>query len=148
MRGSRFFAVVTSCLLASCHTDAVDELPVQGTARLSPIGLSSPDAWALFDRSVSSTFKPTSRSVGVAFDRAQTIAAVKVFGPSPYRLSVSGPVALGFEANPWHRELGFLSSPPTCLQKALRFILKNEGIGFGMRRPTSPICQDTHHLNC
>ncbi len=84
---------VWSALLAAsftCHggDDAsLDALP--SLVRLTPTNVSIEDGWHLFDRSISSGHAPTAQPIHVALGGRLELAAIKVFGPSPYRLSVS-----------------------------------------------------------
>jgi RHS repeat-associated protein len=71
------------------------ELPL---AKVAPAAVSNPAAWSLFDRSVERGFEPTAETVRVDFDKAEQLSALKVYGPSPYRLEVrgSGGTSIGF----------------------------------------------------
>src|SRR5262245_19574074 len=60
-------------------------------ARAAPRSVSQPEAWRLFDRSVSSGFTPGGDAILVGLDRSDPIAAIKVRGPAPYRVQVRGP---------------------------------------------------------
>jgi RHS repeat-associated protein len=75
---------LTACR-AGFEADDPDELE-----RLTPASVSSVGAWSLFDRSISSAYIPSAEPLRVAFDRAEAIAAIKVYGPAPYLLRVSG----------------------------------------------------------
>ena len=68
-------------------------------SKVAPSAVSSPDAWRLFDRSIQSAFQPGNERVAVTLDRAVAIAAIKLYGPAPYRIEVRGEggVALGFD---------------------------------------------------
>ncbi|MEO8552352.1 MAG: hypothetical protein ABI678_20385, partial [Kofleriaceae bacterium] len=85
--------------IAACHSDLE---PNESTlmAKVSPSAVSVADAWSLFDRSASSGFTPDEKPIVIDLDRAESIAAVKILGPSPYRLEVRGRdgTSLGFDA--------------------------------------------------
>jgi RHS repeat-associated protein len=100
---SRSFArsLVCSALVcsAACRVD-VDGGEPPPVVKAPPAAVSTPDAWHLFDRSVSSGFTPSSEPVQVTLDRAEQITAIKVYGSAPYRLRVTGAngLSLGFAA--------------------------------------------------
>lgn len=65
--------------------------------KLAPLAVSDENAWALFDRSVSSAYRPDAPIEVNLGDEA--IAAVKVHGPAPYRITLRGATGstLGFD---------------------------------------------------
>ncbi|HEY4176751.1 MAG TPA: SpvB/TcaC N-terminal domain-containing protein [Kofleriaceae bacterium] len=75
---------------SSCRIGDVDD-NVPTLERLVPIAVSSPEAWALFDRSLSTGFDHPSKSVVAMFEGTRELAAFKVKGASPYRLQLFGP---------------------------------------------------------
>src|SRR5688572_14904122 len=91
------FAVAALVVTGACGREGPEEN--LGLAKLVPSGASSEPAWRLFDRSIASTFEPDDAPVALAFDRVEDIAAVKVYGPAPYLLDVTGAAGehLGFE---------------------------------------------------
>lgn len=58
--------------------------------RLTPVTVSHEDGWRLFDRSVSSGYTPGEQSLIVSVDPGSRVAVLKVRGPAPYQLSLSG----------------------------------------------------------
>jgi hypothetical protein len=66
--------------------EAEEALPI---ARVSPASLSSGVAWTLFDRSVGAGFLPDENPVIARFDSSVPISALKVYGPAPYRISLT-----------------------------------------------------------
>jgi hypothetical protein len=100
---SRSFARSVVCLAlvfaAACRVD-VDGGEPPPVVKAPPAAVSTPDAWHLFDRSVSSGFTPSAEPVQITLDRAEQVSAVKVYGSAPYRLRVTGAngLSLGFEA--------------------------------------------------
>jgi hypothetical protein len=84
--------------VVACHAD-IDPPEATMMFKAPPSAVSTPGAWSLFDRSVSSVFTPDEKPVGVDFDEAEPIAAVKVYGPAPYKLEVRSRDggSLGFE---------------------------------------------------
>src|SRR5574338_1520869 len=90
VRGARFVGLIGAVLAAgSCRSDGESE-PLGALARLSPTALSKSDAWALFDRSLATAFKPNNGVVTVEIGRSVPLAAVKLRGASPYRVDVRG----------------------------------------------------------
>lgn len=84
-----------------------------------PIGISSEAAWSLFDRSIDSGFAPPTAPVVVNLDEVSELAAIKVYGPAPYGLRVTGsagtslgfaPMDLSQTSRGWH---AFPASTPT-----------------------------------
>src|SRR4051794_6963706 len=86
-------SLCVACVVA-CHAD-IDPPEATTMSKVSPSSVSTADAWKLFDRSVSSKFTPDDKPVVIQLDRAEPIAAIKVYGPAPYKLDVQG--ALGFD---------------------------------------------------
>ncbi len=79
-------------LVASCTGDApwlaADAVPQRLIPRLVEAATGDRDAaWALFDRDVANGFTPT-RAVTIAFDDTVALGAVRVFGASPYELTI------------------------------------------------------------
>lgn len=76
-------------LLGACRAGdtAANDEPL---SKVTPARTSSPASWALFDRSLTSTFAPNAEPLRLTLDRAAQLSAVKVFGPAPYRLRVRG----------------------------------------------------------
>lgn len=66
--------------------------------KLSPLRVSSEEGWRLFDRSIETGATP-SGPIAVTLERAQRVAAVKVYGPAGYQLDIVAPgVELGFSS--------------------------------------------------
>lgn len=82
----------------SCRSD-IEPDQVGTLTRVSPTNVSTLDAWALFDRSVTIGYTPDERVVGVEFGRNEQIAAIKVRGASPYSIEVRarGGSSIGFD---------------------------------------------------
>ncbi|MEP6862912.1 MAG: SpvB/TcaC N-terminal domain-containing protein [Deltaproteobacteria bacterium] len=94
-------SVVCLCIVVgvvACHAD-IDPPEATMMFKASPSAVSATGAWSLFDRSVSSVFTPDEKPVGVDFDEAESIAALKVYGPAPFKLDVRSRDggSLGFE---------------------------------------------------
>lgn len=93
----------------SCHLGADDEAASPDSiARLAPTAVSDPDGWRLFDRSIAAGYLPDSTPLSVTFAQSEVIAALKVYGPAPYRLEVDGAgvfeaVDLSKLTPGWHR---------------------------------------------
>lgn len=75
--------------IAGCHPDSAGDIYVSAT-KVSPATVSAVGAWSLFDRSVTSGFIPGSDVVRLSLDDDQQLAALKIYGASPYRLRVTG----------------------------------------------------------
>lgn len=92
MKGYMRLAALSVLVLAATHGCHTDE-PLQGPDRLAkvlPSTVSVPGAWSLFDRSIQSEFVPSTDPVRISLEGAARLSAVKVYGSSPYRLSVTG----------------------------------------------------------
>jgi RHS repeat-associated protein len=107
-------------------TEAV--APEIDLVKLTPTSLSNEPAWALFDHDTTNGFAPTNDPIEIAFDRDQSVVALRVFGSSPYRVSVTDKsgVPLGFEpidlsqlGAGWHEFPSTLASPQRAV--VLRF---------------------------
>lgn len=90
---------------AGCRSD-VDDDSLGPLFRLSPVVVTHADGWKLFDRSLSSGYMPTGEPVHVELAGDQRLAAIKVRGGSPYRMTVRGPGG---------RSLGFASTDLSTL---------------------------------
>lgn len=121
----------------ACRTDVDGTDPATSVARVVPANVSNPDAWALFDRSASSTFTPAAEPVRITLDRAEQLEGVKVYGGGPYLLRVTGDsgTALGFSeidlssvTGGWH------TFPSTALVATAAVELRFEPLG-----PATPI---------
>jgi hypothetical protein len=80
--------------------------------KLTPASVSSDEAWALFDRDMTTGFVPSSEPIEIAFERDQAFAAFRVFGSSPYRVTLTDklgasigiePIDLSDLGTGWHR---------------------------------------------
>lgn len=82
----------------ACRSD-IEPDQVGTLTRVSPTNVSTLDAWALFDRSVTIGYTPDERVVGVELGRNEQIAAIKVRGASPYSIEVRarGGSSIGFD---------------------------------------------------
>src|SRR5438876_9164165 len=91
--------MAAALVVMGCRTES-DAGEAVSLAKISPAGVSEVEAWRLFDRSVTSAFTPSRNQVTVTLGRAEAVAAVKVFGPAPYRVTVrgTGGSALGFDS--------------------------------------------------
>src|SRR5688500_4456845 len=111
VRGARFVCLFAAALAAgSCRSD-VESDALGALTRLNPTTVSNADAWALFDRSVSTGYTPNDRLVTVELGGSAPLAAVKVRGASPYRVEVRGrsgasigfaPIDLSTLSPGWH----------------------------------------------
>src|SRR5215216_7520262 len=117
-------------------------------SKVAPSAVSSPDAWRLFDRSIQSAFQPGNERVAVTLDRAVAIAAIKLYGPAPYRIEVRGEggFALGFDrvdmttlTPGWHVITPLVATP------ARRVEIGFEAVGAGGGVPEIELwAQDDH----
>ncbi|WP_257456314.1 SpvB/TcaC N-terminal domain-containing protein [Archangium lipolyticum] len=141
----KIFTTAALMLVASVSCQgSEDSLPTgqsgESTARrLPPRKLEAstdPGAWALFDRDTAIGWRPPANeghaNVTASLDGNEEVAALKVFGPSPYRLSVldslgqrvSGPHELKALANGWTTFP--LQMPQRMSRITLRFEPTNE----------------------
>jgi hypothetical protein len=102
-----FVVTAYAVLGSSCHLSGTDAPDTGAVARVPPSGVSDPDGWQLFDRSVSAGYVPDSKPLEVTFDRPELLTALKVYGPAPYRLEVRGAglptIDLSTLSRGWHR---------------------------------------------
>src|SRR4051812_17711390 len=87
-------------LVVSCHPGSGEPEDVTSTVRITPSDVSSPGSWGLFDRSLESGFVPDSKVVTATLDHEEQLTAIKLFGPAPYRLRLTGRdgASVGFAA--------------------------------------------------
>lgn len=100
MRGvcARVVVVALAALALTCRAGD-DADVVMGLEKVVPVAVSSPAVWALFDRSIEQGYVPADGVVAAAFAEVATIDVVKVYGPAPYRLRVTGAAqqSIGFD---------------------------------------------------
>src|SRR5438874_6167473 len=86
-------------MIPGCHTETDADAPGD-PVRVTPTEVGKPDQWALFDRSIASTFTPNAENVHATLDHFEQLSALKVYGASPYKLRVTGEngASLGFGA--------------------------------------------------
>ena len=98
MAVARSLLAITMTILGACAPEAASEESAPLVQRI-PAAVSSEAAWALFDRSIESGFTPPPAGAVIAtLDEPAELAAIKVYGPAPFRLAVTGPAgaSLGF----------------------------------------------------
>src|SRR5438445_619667 len=76
-------------LVTGCHTGTDADAPGE-LVRVTPSEVGKSEQWALFDRSISSTFTPNGENVQATLDRVEQLSALKVYGASPYKVHVTG----------------------------------------------------------
>ena len=84
-------------LVTGCHAGTDADAPGE-LVRVTPSEVGKSEQWALFDRSISSTFTPNGENVQATLDRVEQLSALKVYGASPYKVHVTGEngASLGF----------------------------------------------------
>jgi RHS repeat-associated protein len=99
----RGLLVIVAAMQSTCLSETGSETGSATDARLSlvkriPLSVSSDAAWSLFDRSIDSGFGSPTEPVVVNLGELSELAIVKVYGPAPYALRITGSAgaSLGF----------------------------------------------------
>src|SRR5919106_1126192 len=123
---ARGLLVIGAAMQVTCLSEAVtvteDRSPL---IKRIPIRVSSEAAWSLFDRSIESGFAPSTAPVVVHLDEGSELAALKVYGPAPYGLRVTGaagaslgfpPIDLSRLSRGWHAFPAATPSPTSVVE--------------------------------
>ena len=87
---ARCLLVIAAAAQLTCAPESLAEDRALLVKRI-PAAVSAEAAWALFDRSIESGLASPPPTVTVTLDEPAEIAAVKVYGPAPFELRVTGP---------------------------------------------------------